>query len=66
MTSNVIHDVMSTEHDRRYDVGLNSLVKISRERFVDTTIALLNLWTFINVNTEDDNNNKTLFLSCLE
>lgn len=55
MIGDEMYDVIIVEYDRRYDMGLNPLVKRLRQRFVDATIIVVNIWTFMNVNVVDEN-----------
>lgn len=47
-------DVIIVEYERRYEMGLANLVKRLRERFIDGLIIVTNVWTFMNIEVEDE------------
>jgi len=65
MIGDAIYDVIIVEYDRRYGMGLNALIKRLRERFVDATIIVTNVWTYMNVNVIDENNDTIPFRNWL-
>jgi len=56
MIGNNTYDVIIIEYERRYDMGLEYLVKRLRDRFPDATIIVTNVWTFMNIMVNDKDN----------
>ena len=66
MVGDAIYDVIVVEYDKAYQKGLNTLVKRLRQRFVDATIIVVNMWGIGEVNVVDENNEVKTVIAWLD